>query len=100
MNAFHFPDDFGTPALVGPLVIMSRRLYNEAACLDADPQLFDATIPTTKNAELALGYCKTCPVVAECLTVLKPDRSQYDGIAGNLVWRNGTIQERKSDQLF
>lgn len=100
MNALHFADDFATPALVGPLVIMSRRLYNQAACLDADPAIFDATIHGTDEAERALTYCNTCPVINECLAVLRPQHTEYDGVAGNSVWRRGTIQQRQSDQLF
>jgi hypothetical protein len=100
MNALNFPEDFATPALVGPLVIMSRRLYSNAACLDADPKLFDTTIPGTADAIQALAHCKTCPVIAECLAVLKPESTEFDGVAGNQVWRRGSIQQRNSDQLF
>lgn len=100
MNAFNFPDDFAAPMLTSPLTAMSRPLYDQAACLDADSKLFDATFITSPQAKAALAYCNGCPVIRECLAVLKPDRSQFDGVAGNIVWRGGVMQEHKNDQLF
>ena len=58
-----------------------------AACVGADPRLFDST--TFPGADLALHYCGHCPVVALCLDIVRPSKSHFDGVAGGIVWRNG-----------
>ena len=59
----------------------------EAACVNANPRLFDATDPI--RATFGLRFCRGCPVKALCLSVVRPERSHYDGIAGGIVWSNG-----------
>jgi WhiB family transcriptional regulator, redox-sensing transcriptional regulator len=72
------------------------RVYVEAACLSADPRLFEATY-----GELvldALSYCERCPVTRECEDLVKPRRSYFDGVAAGKVWRDGRVI--KQDALF
>lgn len=38
-----------------------------AACVGADPQLFDA-LPGSRDEAVALAICADCPVRSECLT--------------------------------
>ena len=59
----------------------------EAACIGADPRLFDAM--SGETAEDALSYCDRCPVVKECETVVRPKKSYFDGVAAGRIWSNG-----------
>jgi len=60
----------------------------DAACLGADPSLFDAT--GGDRAQDALSYCDRCPVTRECEDLVRPRKSYYDGVAGGKIWREGT----------
>jgi hypothetical protein len=64
-------------------------LLSKAACIGADPKLFDAF--TGEKALDALSYCGRCTVVAECDRVVAPRRSYFDGVAADRVWNNGRI---------
>ena len=59
----------------------------EAACIGADPKLFDAT--TGETVEDALSYCDRCPVIRECETIVRPKKSYFDGVAAGKVWKDG-----------
>lgn len=59
----------------------------EAACIGADPRLFDAT--SGDLAEDALSYCDRCPVVPQCEDLVRPRRSYFDGVAAGKIWHNG-----------
>jgi len=72
------------------------RLYLEAACLGADPRLFEATAGDA--AADALSYCERCPVTRECEDLVRPRRSYFDGVAAGRVWRDGRVI--KQDALF
>lgn len=65
----------------------TAALLAGAACLNANPRLFDITDPI--RATFALRYCRLCPVKGLCLAVVNPEKSYYDGICGGIVWRNG-----------
>lgn len=71
-------------------------LYSDAACLGADPRLFEAT--SGDRVLDALSYCDRCPVIPECEDVVKPRRSYFDGVAAGKVWRDGRVV--KQDALF
>ena len=72
----------------GAAVLMAARaLYAQAACLNADPVLFDAV--THESAHEALQMCRRCPVKTECLMVVAPARNHFDGVVGGLIWFNG-----------
>jgi|JI10StandDraft_1071094.scaffolds.fasta_scaffold112397_7 hypothetical protein len=58
-----------------------------AACAEEDPALFDQH--RYPEVERALSVCSTCGVTEECLTIVRPQRSSFDGVAGGQVWRNG-----------
>jgi len=60
---------------------------SDAACVGADPGLFDDT--TYPNALVALAYCQQCPVTEVCMDIVRPSRSSFDGVAAGVVWRNG-----------
>lgn len=72
------------------------RIYREAACLTADPRLFEAN--SGERAADALSYCERCPVVKECDELVRPRRSYFDGVAAGKVWRDGRVV--KQDTLF
>lgn len=58
-----------------------------AACVGADPALFDGY--TYPQAHLALTYCERCPVRQQCMDMVRPSKSFFDGVAAGIVWRNG-----------
>lgn len=60
---------------------------SDAACVGADPGLFDDT--TYPRALSGLGYCEVCPVIDLCMDTVRPSRSGFDGVAAGVVWRNG-----------
>lgn len=66
----------------------------DAACLGHDPRLFDAT--SYPQALAALAVCAMCHVKIECLQVVRPGPSWFDGVAGGTVFRNG-YQVRKDN---
>lgn len=59
----------------------------DAACIGADPRLFDAT--DGEEVEDALSYCDRCPVIKECETIVRPKKSFFDGVAAGRIWQNG-----------
>lgn len=63
----------------------------EAACIGADPTLFDAT--QGERAEDALSYCDRCTVLKECEEIVKPKKSHFDGVAAGRIWREGAVIE-------
>jgi hypothetical protein len=66
----------------------ARRLYDLAACIGVDPSMFDEQT-YSPTAIIALRYCAGCPVRSECIEVVKPGESYYDGVAGGFVWARG-----------
>ena len=59
----------------------------DGACAGQDPAMFDAT--TFPAARKALAWCSICPITEECLAIIRPQRTWFDGVAGGIVWRNG-----------
>ncbi len=66
----------------------------DAACIGHDPKLFDAT--NYPQAYAALAVCGMCSIKVECLQVVRPGPSWFDGVAGGVVFRNG-YQVRKDN---
>lgn len=62
------------------------RLYEHAKC-GGMPALFDSTDPMDFLA--AEGFCLQCPVKAECLEVVAPAESWYDGTCGGQFYVDG-----------
>ena len=60
---------------------------SDAACVGVEPAVFDHY--RYPEASLALHYCQRCAIVEQCLTVVRPSKSNFDGVAGGVVWRNG-----------
>lgn len=58
-----------------------------AACIGVEPSVFDHY--RYPEASLALYYCQKCSIVEDCLTIVRPSKSNFDGVAGGVVWRNG-----------
>jgi len=72
--------------------IYKLRFYEEAACKDVPtPAFFDQTNPNDIYAKAALEICSTCKVQAECLIVVNPRESLFDGICAGKVWANGKV---------
>lgn len=59
----------------------------EPACTGQDPALFDHN--RFPEARAALAFCGICPLPEECIQIVRPQKSSFDGVAGNVVWRNG-----------
>lgn len=71
-----------------------NRLYAEARCLAKPAYLFDQTEHDNLYTDLALSICSMCTVQEDCLIVVNPADSLYDGIAGGIVFKNGKIVDR------
>lgn len=62
----------------------------DAACLGADPWLFDGENASDRAA--AMDYCRRCPVTRQCLDWVRRDR-KFVGVAGGRMWN----RERRAD---
>ena len=60
---------------------------SEAACRDHDPEHFDHN--RFPQARYGLAICAGCAVHLLCIATVRPQKSGFDGVAGNAVWRNG-----------
>ncbi|NWF26940.1 WhiB family transcriptional regulator [Streptomyces sp. PKU-EA00015] len=41
------------------------------------------------EAEPVLRACNQCPIRRECVTVVDPEHTWFDGVSGGRLWRNG-----------
>lgn len=62
------------------------RLYEHAKC-GGMPAIFDSTDPA--DFLLAESFCLQCPVQAECLEVVNPAESWYDGTCAGRFYVDG-----------
>lgn len=70
---------------------MIDRWQHHAACAGVDPEVFFPHKTDAEGREIALEYCRRCPVVDECLEyACSLPYSQYAGIYGGM-----TIRDRK-----
>jgi hypothetical protein len=77
------------------------RFYEEAACKDVStPAFFDQTNPNDIYAKAALEICSTCTVQLECVIVVNPRESLFDGVCGGKVWSNGKIVGDKNGRAI
>lgn len=77
------------------------KFYAEAACRDVPtPSFFDQTNPNDIYAKAALEICSTCTVQLQCVIIMKPRESYFDGICGGKVWMNGQIVGDENGSLF
>lgn len=60
-------------------------MIEEAACAEATFYAFE----DPSEPEIGLSYCATCPVRSWCLREVRPATSNFDGVAGGHVWKNG-----------
>lgn len=71
--------------------------FDDAACKDANPKLFDAT-SQREGVTQALDHCLRCPVADECRSyVMAPYdgvRPYFSGVAGGRVWIEGKDKTR------
>jgi hypothetical protein len=70
------------------------EFVDKAPCRNADPWLFDQY--QLDLAQPGLAYCQRCPYWENCISLVKPQSSHYDGIVGGAVWRNGKVLARLS----
>jgi WhiB family redox-sensing transcriptional regulator len=67
----------------------------DAACRDADPNIFFPVVPGRgyrMDIEPALVYCRVCPVMAECLAYVMSWENTGDREG---VWGGTTPRQRK-----
>jgi len=67
------------------------KFYAEAACKDINPGFFDGTNPNDIYTKAGLNVCESCTVQLECVVIVKPRESYFDGVCGGKVWVNGQI---------
>lgn len=74
------------------------RLIDNAVCVqeDAPPNIMLGV--KLKDHIVARLYCARCPVQAECLSLVRPQASRFDGTAGGRYWVNGEDQTSTVDQ--
>lgn len=65
----------------------TEEFLEYAACVGADPRLFDEH--WFPKAYEALAYCAECPVRLQCIDYLEPAKNEFTGVCGGLVWRRG-----------
>jgi hypothetical protein len=67
------------------------ELPGPAPCRQFPAEAFDMVeYPLT---DLGLSVCEGCTQKVECLKLVDPLRSYFDGIAGGYVWKDGSINE-------
>lgn len=65
----------------------SDEFLGQAACVGADPTLFDQHwFPVAYEA---LDYCSDCPVRRECIDHVDPANNFFSGVCGGMVWSYG-----------
>ena len=64
------------------------RLLDNAACEGVDPSIIFSTDYEDHEA-VVRGCCSSCPVVMECIQVVRPRLSYFDGTCGGRYWLNG-----------
>lgn len=65
---------------------LQMYVYENAGCKNAAPWFDDFKGPMVPEA---LATCAACTVRQECLQVVRPTESFFDGVAGGIVWREG-----------
>ena len=63
-------------------------IINQAACTSADHRIMLS--PRLADLVLARQYCVVCPVRVQCLQLVRPRSSRFDGTAGGFAWRDGS----------
>lgn len=59
----------------------------DAACADLPQRFVFTKVPS--EAEPVLRACNHCPIREECVAVVDPMRTWFDGVSGGRLWRNG-----------
>jgi WhiB family redox-sensing transcriptional regulator len=71
----------------------------QAACADADPELFFPTAGDSRSARDARAICRDCPVLADCLDYSLQDAS-LDGIwAGTSYRQRAELRRRRGGMM-
>jgi WhiB family redox-sensing transcriptional regulator len=68
--------------------------FTDAACVGMPPEVFDGKTP--EDVEAALAACNGCRVRRACHQWMRPARTNYDGIAGGKLWREGRPQDHQA----
>jgi hypothetical protein len=64
-----------------------QKLYDDAACADTNPKVFDAVQPPYTIA--ALKICNRCTVMDICKDIIQPERNFYEGTVAGRTYVHG-----------
>ncbi|MFI9391871.1 hypothetical protein ACIG53_13415 [Streptomyces bauhiniae] len=70
-----------------------NRWASEAPCAGDfrfTPEETTAEAPAEPLVAL-LGVCRECPFRAQCIDLVRPSESLFDGVCGGRLWRNGQV---------
>jgi hypothetical protein len=62
---------------------------SDAACRDADPEMFFPKTPHSRSTQLALAMCAECPVILECAQYRRSIKAGYGIWHGRLFSKKG-----------
>lgn len=73
--------DFTRTALYQRALLAPLRDLADAACVDADPALFDGDRATERTLPAAQAWCQRCPVAQTCLdgALVRKDSGVWGG---------------------
>lgn len=74
------------------------RLIDNAVCVQENAPAGVMVSVKLKDHLVARLYCARCPVQAECLSLVRPGISRFDGTAGGRYWINGNDYTSVVDQ--
>ena len=60
-------------------------VIDEPECAAHEPEQF-TTLPVHDDT---LNVCRPCKYKTQCLAIVQPRTSHFDGVAGGIAWRNG-----------
>ena len=72
-----------------PEFVQAWQAVDERGLCRGRAPLWDAF--SGDSVPYALAHCALCPVREECLFVVKPQESFFDGVCAGVVWREGRV---------
>lgn len=76
---------------------IAAHLYENAKCTD-DTILFETQ--ERYLVKQALAVCNTCSVRRECIEVISPYQTFFDGVAGGFLWKDGRRVNIEGQELL